>query len=352
MAYNSLEQRIAKKYIDVFPQFVPDENANAGIFEQEQFYNLMNNLYQLAFDEPLLFVTRLHEDDFYPSRHNKVSYGKPQLQANMVKFIKAVGSLLQNMFLAGKGEDVHFSKRQQIILSKLNIEDLTNLPPGWVWMSTRPNADLHTFSYCIFKAYHPYTSDIYARIFGETAFRRLESRMSEQGYTRIDVPVTAAGGFPSFSLTYINPVWSQEPPMGGFHFKIKHTGISATYDPTLEPSACFGLCIPNDLMKPLIESFDSMSEMVKGFIIKKTAKCWDCKFCVQTDKTGSRPMAYIPIAYKQDEYKLCPRFPGFSYYWTSIDNDLADILIEMLSFMDKFAPKDTIVKNKQLLLVK
>ena len=60
MEYSSLEQRMAKSYIDLFPKFVPDENAPVTISEQEEFYSLLKNLYQLGYDEPLLFVTKLH----------------------------------------------------------------------------------------------------------------------------------------------------------------------------------------------------------------------------------------------------------------------------------------------------
>ena len=31
-------------------------------------------------------------------------------------------------------------------------------------------------------------------------------------------------------------------------------------------------------------------------------------------------------------------WPRYSYTWTSIDDELADMLIKMLSFMDKFIP--------------
>ncbi|GHU75039.1 hypothetical protein FACS189461_0490 [Spirochaetia bacterium] len=86
MKFTNLEQRMAKAYIDMFPGFVPDEIAPASIHDQEQFYLLMKNLYRLAFDEPLLFVSSLHEDDAYPSRYKK-PYGKPKLILDMKKFL-------------------------------------------------------------------------------------------------------------------------------------------------------------------------------------------------------------------------------------------------------------------------
>jgi hypothetical protein len=67
MEFNSLEQRMAKYYLDMFPKFVPDKNVKISIDEQEIFYSIIKNLYDLAFNEPLLFVPSLHEDDVYPS---------------------------------------------------------------------------------------------------------------------------------------------------------------------------------------------------------------------------------------------------------------------------------------------
>ena len=339
MAYTSLEQRMAQTYIDTFPPFVPDEDASVSIPEQEQFYILMKNLYQRAFDEPLLFIASLHEDDAYPNRFNRTSYGKPDLQVNMKKFTKAMDALLQNMFLLGQNADVKLNKRQQIILSKLGIDDLAILPAAWVWMATRPGASLTAFLHCFFKNDYAYTSDIYARLLGEAAFRKLEDWMLERGYKRFDIYNVTASDC-KLSLTYANMSWSKDNPNGGFEYKIRHTGISARYDPYFEHPAVFGLCIPNGL-KPYLEAFDSMDNRIQDFIVKHTKKCDGCRYCVQTDKTGTRPLAIINLAYGSESYNLCPLFPGYSYSWTSIDNDLAEQLIEMLSFMDTFTPNRT-----------
>jgi hypothetical protein len=336
MAYKSMEQRAAHTYMALFPQFIPDEKASVSIAGQEEFYNAMKNLYQLIFDDPLLVATSLHDDDAFPNRFNMSSSGKSELQKNRRKFLKVMGDLLQNMFLLGQGADVKLNKKQQAVLSKLGA-DITSLSAAWRWMSTRPGASLTAFSYCLFDENHSYTPDIYARLLGEMTFRKLENWMTGQGYKPYDIYNVIASEC-KLSLSYANPAWSKERPNGGFEYKVKHTGIAARYDPCIKEPAVFGLCIPKGLMKPLIESFDSMSERLKGFVVQQTTKCWNCRYCVQTDKTGSRPMAYLPVCHEQKEYNLCTYFPGYSYCWTGIDDDLADQLIEMLSFMDKFAP--------------
>ena len=336
MLIEYLEQRMAQCYIDMLPPYIPDENAPVSVGEQKCFYNLMSDLYKLAFNDPLLFVSNLHEDDVYPSRYKK-PYGKPNLILDMKKFTKAVDSLLQNMFLLGKSGVVKLNKRQLTILSKLGIDDTDNLPSAWLWMSKRESANLLSFSYCLFDKDYPYTSDIYARLLGETAFRKLENWMLENGYERFAITDITASDC-KLSLTVANPKWNASPPSGGFEYRIRHTGISVQYDFYTANPAAFGLCIPNG-MKVYLNAFDSMDSKLQRFVVERTKKCDACRYCVQTDKSGSRPLAYIPVKYDNVQYQLCTYFPGYCYCWNSIDDDLAEELISMLSFMDQFAPE-------------
>jgi hypothetical protein len=334
MKFTSLEQRMAKTYIDMFPDFVPDENAPVNVPDQEQFYLLMKNLYQAAFDEPLLFVPSLHEDDAYPNRYKK-SYGKPKLILDMKKFLKSMDSLLENMFLIGQNKIAKINNNQRIILAKLGIRDFTKLPGAWTWMSKLHESNSIGFSHCFFKKDHPYTSDIYARLLGEPAFRKLESWMISQGYKKYDIYNITASDC-KLSLTYANPLWSNDPPRGGFEYKIRHTGISAQYDYYVQNPAVFGLCIPNGLKKYL-DNFGSMDKNLQKFVAGQTKKCDGCNYCIQTDKTKSRPKAYVTVAFEQKKYNLCSYFPGYTYCWTSIDDKLVDQLIDILLFMDKYA---------------
>jgi hypothetical protein len=344
MIFDNLEQRMANAYIKVFPRFVPDENAPVTVNEQEQFYLMMNNLYQLAYDEPLLFVADLHEDDVYPSRYKK-SYGKPELIKNMRKFTKEVDKLVHNMFMFGKcsravpsAQPIKFTNRQQIILSRLSINDLNSLPPAWTWMSNRPDISITAFSKCLFNKNHVYSTDIYAGLLGEIPFRKLENWMVANGYKAYDI-YGLIGSDCKFSLTYANPKWNKEKPRGGCDYKIKHTGISAQYDDYTKNPLKIGLCIPNGL-KTYLEAFATMSENLQNFIIEHTKKCDGCRYCVQTDKTKTRPLALIKVSHKKAEHNLCPYFPGGWFCWTKLTDELVDQIIEALSFMDRFAPNE------------
>ena len=336
MTCTSVEQRIALKYIDLLPPFVADDKASVSVDEQRHFYALMKRLYELASAEPLLFVPQLHEDDAYPNGMTKTNYDKPKLQEYMKKFGKAVDDLLQAMFNMGGGREVKLNKRQAEILSRLDV-DVNDLPKAWTWMSTREDATLTAFVHCLFDRDYPYTSDIYARLLGGDVFTRFEAKLLGMGYARYDAYNIIASDC-KLSLSVFNPKWADGMPKGGFEYGMKHTGIAAQYDECRAQPASFGLCIPGG-MKPYLSAFDEMDDELKRFVFARTQRCWGCRYCVQTDKTGTRPLAAMAIECEGKREMLCPYFPGYSYSWTQIDDELARQLLEMLTFMDRFIPE-------------
>ncbi len=335
--FSSLEQRMAQSYLDLFPRFIPDEQAEVSVSQQEAFYALMKELYDLAYKEPLLFVPALHEDDAYPNHFNKAAYGKPALMVNQKKYIKAVDALLQNLFALARGEDVKLNKRQKAVFSRLSIEEGGALPAAMQWMASRPGADVVSFSHCFFRGADSHISEIYAALLGDSAFLHLEKQMLERGYRRYVIG-DAAGTKCKMVLRYANPAWGEEKPGGSFEFKVKHTGITVRYEPWFRESCIMGVCIPGG-MKQYLEHFTEMEAPLKAFVWERTKKCNGCRYCVQADRTGQRPLAAIPVEFGTETASLCPYFPGYSFCWTRIDEALAGQIIRLLDFMDRFAQR-------------
>lgn len=340
-SYQSLEQRIAAGYGAMLPPFFPKEGGEVRVEEQREFYDLMKALYQLLFDDPALLSPSLHEDDAFPTRYKK-GYGKPRLQADVLKMERAVKDLLKAMYLLGQGQEVKLSRRTRNLLSLLGVTDPSRLPAAWTWMARRPGAGPVALAYCLFDPEHVYSTDVYARLLGEAPFRRLESWLRSHGYRPYDQYQTEWVDF-RLSLTYGNPVWSPERPGRGYEYKIRHTGIAAQYDAYAASPVSVGLCIPYGL-RPFLERFSQMSPKVQAFVLKHTKRCDGCGYCVQTDKTGLRPKAWIPIAHEGASYRLCPHFPGYTYSWAGLDDALVDDMTEFLAFMDGFAKEITQTK--------
>ena len=81
----------------------------------------------------------------------------------------------------------------------------------------------------------------------------------------------------------------------------------------------------------LLKNSDKMNEKVKNFIVNTSKKCDNCRYCVQTDKTGKRPLIFASVG----EYKICPLFCGFSYRWKTLNEETVDNIIEILKFIDE-----------------
>lgn len=340
MLYTSLEQRVAASYLDVFPSFVPVEHADVSPAEQRKFYDLMRRVFQLQFDDPLLLVPSLHEDDSFPSRYKSA---KPQLQANMLKYQKAVKTLLNQLFLMGRGNPVKWNKRQKHFLSVLGFDPSQPLPAAWTWMSTRPGADPVAFAYCLFDRNYVYSSEVYAHLLGESAFRKLENWMISKGYQAYDIYNTTWVDY-RLSLKYVNPAWGREPPVnGGFEYKIQHTGIAVQYDACVRNPVTWGICIPG--IQFFLKQFRFMEPALQEFVLEHTKRCSGCRYCVQTDRTGTRPLACISLFCKNTNHMLCPYFPGYTYSWTHIDDSLVEMAAAFLDFMDRFSGEKAPLKK-------
>ncbi len=331
MTFTSVEQRIAHAYLDTFPAFVPDEASGIPAAGQQEFHTLMRLLYQLVYDEPSLLAPALHEDDAIPNHMTKTAYGKPDLVKNMRRFARDMDTLLLNLFALAAGQPAALTKRHQAVLARLGIG--TALPAAWTWMATRPGASPVSFAHCFFAAGYPYISGLYARLLGdEAAFRKLEGWMTARGYRQYEcLNVTASDD--KITLTYANPAWGPDTPSGGFEYKVRHTGIATRYDAMAARPATFGLCIPGG-MKDCLAAFDRMDAPLRAFVFARTKVCDGCRYCVQTDKTGTRPLANVRVTHKGETRALCTYFPGYRYSWTAIDGALADDLIAMLAFLD------------------
>jgi len=331
MQFQSLEQRMAQTFLDRLPPFVPAVDGPPAS-EQERLYGLIKSLYQLGFDEPGLLVPQLHGDDAYPNRFNKASYGKTELLTHMRRFQKEISALLQGMFALGAGEAVKLSKRQKEILGRLGALEG---PPfeAWAWMATRPGADVHAFAHCLFSPGYRYAADVYARLLGdEAAFRKLEGWMLARGYAYFE-NLDAPAHEPGLAARYANLSRNPAPPSGGFEYGVKHTGVSLRYDPFVRAPAVLGLCIPGG-MKASLSAFERMDAPLQSFVAARTKACDRCGYCVQTDKTGTRPLACMRVAFEGRELCLCTYFPGYRYCFTRLDGALADKLIALLDFLD------------------
>lgn len=353
MSFQNLEQRMLHMYPDTFPDFVPAPDQAVSEASQRQFYDWMETLYRTLYDNPgMLTAKELHEDDAHTNRFNKAADRKPELNRTMRGIMKKMEDLLETLFTIGRegramgnrlavDRSIQLSRRHLAILGELGISyrkeaeghvfasaDSGGLFQAWTWLAARPEASLFTFSRCMFDTSYSYPRDIYGRLSeNKHAYYRLLGFLENNGYTRID------NRDYQLALDYVKNYGPKEMPVKDAWAERTHGGISAKYDPYVRDPAYYCLRVPQ--MKTVLGGFDGMSDGLKSFVVTYNKKCDGCRYCIQTDKTGTRKLQSITVEQEGKEYQLCLLFPGFYYWWTRLDDNLVSGMMEYLTYVDR-----------------
>lgn len=360
--FESLEQRILAGMLDTFPPFHPRPDLLEAA-SQQAFYDWMRRLYELLLAQPGLLFPPLHPDDAFTQRFNKNSEKKPKVQESMRAAQRRIHALLDGlMALAQQGEvtgtlirvpkTVKVAAAHRRVLEAMDVVTSregdtvcfncgsADLAAAWRWMATREDAvglsrwvtreDVGRllFSRCLFDSEHSYAKEIYRSLLGDSrAFDRLIAYLESHGYERTDYREG------QIALDYAKEYGEKTSPLKESWAERTHGGVSFKYDAQLSEPAWISLRIP--MTATLLRRADEMDEPLRRFVIETNQKCSGCRYCVQLDKTGKRPLACVSVTDRGQRYRLCPMLAGFAYCWTRLDDELADCVISFLKWIDE-----------------
>lgn len=355
--YPSLEQRILAVSEAAIPPFHPSQYADYQ--GQRQFYDFLKTLYRVLLEDPLLLFSTLHEDGFYTRRYNRSSEGKPELYRNMMAARKKIEGLFTLLMTVGRegelrddGMDIPREVRlNKKILALLEAAGLIcekhngglHIRTGQRekmfavlrWMAQREDADLLRFAqgrFCLREEAHCYALEALCTIAPDPEVLRLfDAHLLEKGFTRIEYRDT---GSALIELDYVKnyPLTKKELdlPVKDAWAERTHSGLSIRYDFYMEHPVCYCLRAPH--MDEVLHGIHNMPPEVRRFILRWNKKCDGCRYCVQTDKTGSRPLRAV----QAEGCALCPLFPGFNYSWETFDRDLMRDVSGYLDYIDRY----------------
>jgi hypothetical protein len=353
--FNSMEQRIIGMYIDLFPSFKPDRKSNIIESSQNQFYKFIKLIYNTLYETPLLLFAKINTDDYFTRRFNKHSENKQSAYNIMRNIMKSLQNFCQFLFDVGikgqiEGELVVIDKSYKIPKSYITVleqcgiiyskneynhifkhKEYANIFHCWKWFSTKQGITLPHFIGCMFNGDYSYTYEIYSKLSGdEEAFFELEQYFQKNNYIRVDNRDNR------ITLDYVKNYDKKENEIKAAFSNRTHGGISAEYDPMMKNPQLYSLRIP--FYKTLLQEFEKAGNREKNFIITAGKKCDNCRYCIQTDKTGKRKLSFISI-YHDKEYKMCPYFPSFYYCWEYLNKSIVTNIISFLTFADKILAK-------------
>ena len=190
------------------------------------------------------------------------------------------------------------------------------------------------FSRGVFNPEAPWTASVFENIFAcqseaaGAAFGRLIRYLEANGYERRDNR-SQEDRLAPVSLDYIKDYTGTNEPLKWAWGERTHGGIEVIYQENAKNQPQIALRVP--YFAELLRHADKMAPAVKAFIIGRAKHCDNCRYCVQTDKTGKRPLKYVEV----DGHPICAMFCGFSFRWYTLDGDTAENMIAMLSFIDE-----------------
>jgi hypothetical protein len=338
--YASLEQRMVKYYSDLMAPYYPCKDISEVC--QREYYDFVKGNYDKLFTVPEEFFRQLNEDDAHPNRFNNTEYGKPELKRRMKSDQAKIEELFEVLHEIGKSGAVEengihmimdISRKQKKLLSYLGFnviddilvhEEYKNIGNAIKYLAEKEKA-LWSLMYCWFDDNYPYLEKTYAKHYNREQYERLTNWLHENDYR------SSIGSCSGVTLDYYKCITEEDKPLGyAIHGDKFHYGF--TFEFRCEPRV-MQHCEPRIIQYgEMLKRFDELSENTKHLILQRTKRCDACRYCVQTDKTGKRPLAAIKLS---DGTARCPYYPGFNYSFERLMKQDVDSIIAFLSDLEK-----------------
>ena len=314
--FNNLPQRSLSYFLATFPSFTPIYSDEVNQTEQYAAYRYILSIYENLYDNPMLLKLKEVPDDALEDWQPQKE--KPKLASIIRGTIRKVNTLLQQFHNDILNDNQISQDIQRITSDKIPIEGLKLL--------AQVKEDNYIFfSRAIFNPVSPWSSELFGSMFeNKLAFDKLLDFLEKNGYLRVDNKDLSHG----ISLDYIKSYGSPEDKLKWAWAERTRAGIELIFEETKKNQPLLSMRIP--YYKEILTNIDSMSEVVRYFVVKTSKECNNCRYCVQTDKSGKRPLSYISI----DNKAICPLFCGFHFRWKTIDTEIVDNIIGLLQHID------------------
>lgn len=148
------------------------------------------------------------------------------------------------------------------------------------------------------------------------------SKLNELGYRR---EIMIDGRY--LSLNYVKEYGKRTEPIKKAWADKSHLGIEISYEDLCIVPATLHIRLPR--FTEFLSRADELPGAAKKLISEKLKNCDACGYCVQTDKSGTRPLAAVTF----EGVEKCPYFPSFSLRWNEVSAELCE---QILSTLDAY----------------
>ncbi len=349
--YPSLGARVFRTYLDTMPLFAAAPAAPADAAQQEAAYRLLRTLYERGEAQPSRFGLSEKPDDCLDDW--EMQKNKPRLaadyRAQATKLDELLEALRQALLRGCYAQDRLYWKTEDAPCKPALYKKLAGLLGAADVESGQAGVCLPSDAYagllqlaksaeeiCPDRPALPFSRGIFgsaaglrtlfeSRLGDERAMRYILDFLEQEGYRR---QALREHHF-TVSLDYAKCYAAKDEPLKSNWAERVHGGVELLYEPWRGRPAQLGLRVP--YFKELLQRADELDERSKRFLLRTAKKCDHCRYCVQTDKTGRRPLASCKV----EGLALCPMFCGFQFRWREVDGALAEDIVALLQGVDR-----------------
>lgn len=174
--------------------------------------------------------------------------------------------------------------------------------------------DLFLFSRAVFDETKDYLVDGFDKMINANGELKLFCELLEKNDFYRQVRIDGK----DLSLNYLKNYEKKDEPLKKSFGEKSRLGIEISYEDIHLNCCVVSLRLP--FFKDVLLNIDALSSEVKTFVENHTKTCDGCRYCVQTDKSGTKPLAAISVG----GVKKCPYYPSFSFRFTEFSKDLAN----------------------------
>ncbi len=364
--YSSLSHRIVACWANTMPAFHPliaeKTDMAPSVDSQQQFHAFLSEAAIRLREHPEWLELPNLQDDGYD--HFELLNRRPGLSISMHKIRRKMTDFLYLLFQIGlAGEltsdctalrlpktSLRFMEKTRLRLERfgltVQIEKIDTviqsgayplMLPSWQWLAkdslrTAPangkkNEPPLRFMHAIFDEAYPYSSDFFRQhCVEEPGLSDLLDWLRTEGYQMTGTRENRV------TADWVKSYGKKDEPLKDAWAERTHGGFAMEYEWVKKKPVQFALRIPE--FKKLLVQFDAMPSQVRALVVRHTKKCDNCGYCTQTDKTGTRKKAFIVVDH-DCKRALCPLFPGFGFTWRDMDEQLASVIKDFLTFIDQ-----------------
>lgn len=366
--FENLAQRGIHYFVATMPLFCAVNSQSASENEQENAYNLIKEIYNKLYYNPELLGMKIHPDDCFEFWWTKRTE-KPGLSDKIRNYIKNINLIIESIYTIVSSCE---SDGTQITLAKSNFEikpamlkKLANLgltaekddvnyyitfPKDTVKglkllaeisaeHSQKSATAIHNkttspfllFSRGVFNPESPYLAEIFRGLYeNKESFDKLLDYLSNNNFIRVDNKEYKTGHHcETISLDYVKFYGKPDGRIGDSWKTKNFSGVNFSYDENNQDCTRIGVHIP--YFREVLENSEKMSPTLKTFI-SKWNKCSGCRYCVQMDKSKTKPLRFVKV----DDINVCSVFAGGCTFNQFYDGTwMVDSIIELLNLVDE-----------------